>query len=137
MKYNLSPTPQIFFYKFTINYTTVSFLYVPSYLKVWNVETKDGNSLKSVCGYFIDRFSWTGAKGANRFRQLPVSVCFVFITSDCHPVSFWQKRKQNKKIMIADFNILRDRLCYRITSGKMILGKLSQELASEPFHQHS
>ena len=42
-------------------------------LKVWNVETKDGNSLKSVCGCFIDRFSWTGAKGANRFRQLPVS----------------------------------------------------------------
>ena len=39
--------------------------------------------------------------------------------------------------MIADFNILRDRLCYRITSGKMILGKLSQELASGPFHQHS
>ena len=101
-------------------------------LKVWNVETKEGNSLKSVCGCFIDRFSWTGAKGANRFRQLP-----VFITSDSHPVSFLQKRKQNKKIMITDLNISRDRLCYRITSGKMILGKLSQELASEPFHQHS
>ena len=64
--------------------------------------------------------------GLFRFHYFGLSSSFIL-----------QKGKQNKKIMITDFNISRDRLCYRITSGKMILGKLSQELASGPFHQHS